>query len=158
MRIGNEKMMCKICYSEEPLDVWLTPCKCTGSIKWVHKSCLNFWMTKAPFQQQVRCSLCRFGIFYKKLNWKLKELAEWSRPNINLNYMDIVHIIFDVTCTYRLIQGVLNVVKGRSSFARQLCNFFCWNTLVFTEIRKNFYLTIISSLMQSIFEISIENV
>ena len=56
-------VICKICYNgneEEPL---LSPCNCSGSIKYVHQSCLMKWLkARKPI-----CELCNYNyIIIKK--------------------------------------------------------------------------------------------
>lgn len=58
---------CRICRGEgtkeEPL---FYPCKCSGSIKWVHQNCLLEWLSyKAP--QRKHCELCKTTFTFTKL-------------------------------------------------------------------------------------------
>lgn len=53
---------CRICQlTEEDEDdgggEWSSPCKCAGSLKWVHQQCLNRWLEYTPEKQC--CSICR---------------------------------------------------------------------------------------------------
>ena len=55
---------CKICFDddtgeEDESNKWISPCKCDGSIKWVHENCFKRWLKQAPFPQQSACSTCR---------------------------------------------------------------------------------------------------
>ena len=36
--------MCRICRSNEPIHDLIVPCNCTGSLKYVHQSCLQNWL------------------------------------------------------------------------------------------------------------------
>ena len=36
--------ICRICYDSDSKEDLYCPCKCSGSIKWVHNSCLNKWI------------------------------------------------------------------------------------------------------------------
>lgn len=59
---SNDQRTCKICYGNDEdgdLEEWMTPCKCSGSIKWVHKDCMEKWLDNAPFRQQTHCNTCR---------------------------------------------------------------------------------------------------
>jgi len=61
----DDKPMCRICFDavEEQLekadDSVIAPCKCTGSIKWVHRECLSMWMQAAGGDHYKQCSVCR---------------------------------------------------------------------------------------------------
>ena len=82
-----KRRFCKICYitSEDELqdgtgagkdDEWVHPCKCklslmlslkkassfisgSGTIKWVHRRCLQIWLEQAPYQQRYQCTMCK---------------------------------------------------------------------------------------------------
>ena len=47
-------MICKICYNGDEEEALLSPCNCSGSIKYVHQSCLLKWLkARKPI-----CELC----------------------------------------------------------------------------------------------------
>lgn len=64
---------CRICHcSESPSDgviKLISPCYCSGSLKWVHHNCLQRWLDATNSQ---RCELCKFpfsmSIKYKPLH------------------------------------------------------------------------------------------
>ncbi len=42
--MSDEIPICRICFEEETIDnIFISPCSCNGSSKYVHKSCLNTW-------------------------------------------------------------------------------------------------------------------
>lgn len=40
---------------------WLSPCRCKGTSRWVHRGCLEEWIEKHALthQQKTECSTCR---------------------------------------------------------------------------------------------------
>jgi len=53
---------CRICHLSEEDEAdgggeWSAPCKCAGSLKWIHVRCLNTWLEYTPEQQH--CSICQ---------------------------------------------------------------------------------------------------
>lgn len=66
--MANNVETCKICTGDETSyeDPLIAPCNCCGSIKWVHKSCLDHWRTfsQANFG---KCDIC-------KKDFKLKHI------------------------------------------------------------------------------------
>ncbi|XP_002137053.2 E3 ubiquitin-protein ligase MARCH5-like [Drosophila pseudoobscura] len=61
----EEERMCWICLEsdEEPpqRSDWLHPCRCRGSNKWVHRSCLNRWIDETQLlhpNRPIACSQC----------------------------------------------------------------------------------------------------
>lgn len=44
---NKEQKMCRICLSSEQnsIDPLISPCKCSGSMKWIHLDCLRRWLS-----------------------------------------------------------------------------------------------------------------
>jgi hypothetical protein len=59
----KETKQCRICLSENEKDI-VSPCHCKGSVKYVHKECLQKWV---DVKGVLNCDLCK-----KKYNVKLK--------------------------------------------------------------------------------------
>ena len=55
---------CRICFekSKEPL---INPCKCSGSMEWVHKSCLDKWL---HFKKSNICPVCKSEFVFNTLS------------------------------------------------------------------------------------------
>lgn len=63
MALQPSEKHCWVCFATEQDDPgaeWLSPCRCRGSIKWVHLTCLQYWLdTRLRVSQQpIRCQLC----------------------------------------------------------------------------------------------------
>lgn len=59
----QDEQICRICFQGvKPGDIFLAPCKCSGSQRWVHQSCLEQWqwsVIDGPNSlRAVRCSIC----------------------------------------------------------------------------------------------------
>ena len=67
----NTDKICKYCLSSDEDDEnnFISPCKCDGTSKYVHKECLSEWMDKSnnPLSK-VKCSECNHIYQYKKIN------------------------------------------------------------------------------------------
>lgn len=54
--------LCRICHGPGTgdADPLLSPCICSGSVRWVHRSCLDQWRAQAtwPAAKACRCELC----------------------------------------------------------------------------------------------------
>lgn len=63
MDSGTEESVCRICYSEmnpvtQARDL-ISPCKCSGSVKYVHFTCLKMWrMCGKTFGDMGKCEQC----------------------------------------------------------------------------------------------------
>ncbi|KAH9411251.1 putative RING-variant domain-containing protein [Ordospora pajunii] len=59
------KSGCKICHGGECADDELfSPCKCAGTIKYIHKGCLLSWMA---FTKTNRCNICHYQYRFKEV-------------------------------------------------------------------------------------------
>lgn len=68
MIANSLKRQCWVCFGTEQDDVntqdviWVCPCKCKGTMKWVHEECLQRWVDekqKRTNSIRVSCSQCR---------------------------------------------------------------------------------------------------
>lgn len=52
---------CRICYdTEQTIDSLLSPCKCVGSLKYVHEDCLKAWLGSKGYTMETHsCELCK---------------------------------------------------------------------------------------------------
>lgn len=50
---------CRICQSTEQIRSMIRPCKCSGSLAYVHIDCLNQWRTTSV-SARTTCSICNF--------------------------------------------------------------------------------------------------
>lgn len=62
---------CRICQSRGE-EVLISPCKCAGSAKWVHESCLIKWF---QVSQTSSCELCSCFVPIKKRTKPLQEVS-----------------------------------------------------------------------------------
>ncbi|CAJ0959884.1 unnamed protein product, partial [Mesorhabditis belari] len=147
--------MCKFCYSDEIAnDVWMHPCRCSGSMKWVHGRCFSLWLRKAPPQQQNQCLTCRF--VYQKY-WVLKSFADWCRPPLALTGWEIFEIFLDAYSTFKFIRGLIWTIDGKRSFLVQMAHFFFWRTFIATDRRMVYYGNLGRTVMSSVFDITVKN-
>ncbi|CAJ0587136.1 unnamed protein product, partial [Mesorhabditis spiculigera] len=147
--------MCKFCYSDELVnDTWRHPCRCSGSMKWVHGRCFAQWLRKAPPQQQNQCQTCRFT--YKK-HWVMKNFSDWCRPPLRLSGWEILEILLDGYSTFKFIRGIIWTIDGKRSFLVQLAHFCFWRMFIATDRRMAYYSNLSRTLMSSVFDISVKD-
>jgi hypothetical protein len=60
---GNGQYQCRICLEESNSDeAYISPCRCNGSAKYVHRQCLDNWRSQRPDEDNfIRCNECRFN-------------------------------------------------------------------------------------------------
>jgi hypothetical protein len=58
----SNKIQCKYCLesSLEGRDQFISPCDCTGSVKYVHYSCFIRWIILAPEDRKSLCPICNY--------------------------------------------------------------------------------------------------
>lgn len=59
----SEGDLCRVCrggVEEGPL---FKPCRCMGSIRWVHESCLIEWLSRS---KKTKCELCDTTLHFTK--------------------------------------------------------------------------------------------
>ncbi|XP_068583148.1 uncharacterized protein marchf1 isoform X2 [Cebidichthys violaceus] len=73
----SEMEVCRICHCEGDDECPLImPCRCTGSLIFVHQTCLNQWIKSSDTRC---CELCKFDFV---METKLKPLRKWERLNM----------------------------------------------------------------------------
>ena len=70
--IGEDE--CRICQSSGE-EVLISPCKCAGSTKWVHESCLVKWF---QVSQTSSCELCSSFVAIKKCTKPPQQVRKWQ--------------------------------------------------------------------------------
>ena len=91
---SNEKL-CRYCYDTENEDQLISPCKCQGSLEFVHFHCLKDWLT---ISGTTSCQVC--GDEYD-LDFETKPFLKWS-------YSGKVNLI--------LLQNMSNVIAAILGF------------------------------------------
>ncbi|XP_023265268.1 chromodomain-helicase-DNA-binding protein Mi-2 homolog isoform X1 [Seriola lalandi dorsalis] len=74
----SELEVCRICHCEGDDECPLImPCRCTGSLSFVHQACLNQWIKSSDTRC---CELCKFDFI---METKLKPLRKWERLHMS---------------------------------------------------------------------------
>ncbi|XP_037830869.1 E3 ubiquitin-protein ligase MARCHF8 isoform X4 [Kryptolebias marmoratus] len=70
--------ICRICHCEGDDECPLiTPCRCTGSLSFVHQACLNQWIKSSDTRC---CELCKYDFI---METKLKPLSKWEKLHMS---------------------------------------------------------------------------
>jgi E3 ubiquitin-protein ligase MARCH1/8 len=71
-------LMCRICHCEETSEEYLiTPCYCSGTLRYVHQSCLQQWLKSNGMKS---CELCKFDFI---MQTKIRSLRNWEKLEMN---------------------------------------------------------------------------
>ena len=95
--------MCRVCFEDEAdADKLITPCRCKGSSKFIHRECLKTWlMSQMRERLEARCEVCKY-----LFNVEIKEIKKCDpRTSIKTNPHFICYF-----CTLLLIIAILVVI------------------------------------------------
>ncbi|XP_006628733.1 E3 ubiquitin-protein ligase MARCHF3 [Lepisosteus oculatus] len=67
----SEDPFCRICHEGSGGEELLSPCRCSGTLAKLHRSCLEHWLTAS---NTSHCELCHFEFALERLP---KPLSEW---------------------------------------------------------------------------------
>uniref|UniRef100_A0ACB8ECF3 E3 ubiquitin-protein ligase march8 n=1 Tax=Sphaerodactylus townsendi TaxID=933632 RepID=A0ACB8ECF3_9SAUR len=115
----SNRDICRICHcegdEESPL---ITPCHCTGSLHFVHQSCLQQWIKSSATRC---CELCKYEFI---METKVKPLREWEMLQMTTSErrkimgsltLNIIYITCVVWSLYVLIDRTAEEIKQRHS-------------------------------------------
>ena len=72
-----ESDVCRICHCGEEAGVLISPCLCTGSVKFVHHACLMNWLQRAVMS---KCELCLCPFDVKRTRKPFKKVSVFQVP------------------------------------------------------------------------------
>ncbi|EAR85128.1 FHA domain protein (macronuclear) [Tetrahymena thermophila SB210] len=99
---GGFVPMCKICLSEQADsdNPFVNPCKCTGSMKFVHIKCIQYWVRskiQSSYQNQncivllskfFECELCKTKYHFKfNSEGQIYDIVDYSKPEDGSPYL-----------------------------------------------------------------------
>jgi len=113
----EDENTCRICLEPEENDnPLLTPCLCTGSVKYIHEQCLKVWLVaKETDLEKVRCELCK-AYFEMKFRFKHK-CAPCDLCEENIAHWFFMPLLCAVFCMLILIAYV--ILKKLKSFEEE---------------------------------------
>ncbi|XP_023592392.1 E3 ubiquitin-protein ligase MARCHF1 isoform X4 [Trichechus manatus latirostris] len=107
--------ICRICHcegdEESPL---ITPCRCTGTLRFVHQSCLHQWIKSSDTRC---CELCKYDFV---METKLKPLRKWEKLQMTTSerrkiFCSVTFHVIAITCVvwslYVLIDRTAEEIK-----------------------------------------------
>jgi len=95
VEVNNSKRTCRICYNLEEDSTLIAPCKCSGSMKYIHFRCLQKWLKSKVLIKQtitdycytyiiqnIECELCKTTypdvIKYRNNTYNMREFIKSS--------------------------------------------------------------------------------
>ena len=75
---SDSGVMCRICHCKDEPDNMVSPCRCAGSLKYVHQLCLLKWLHSNEHYNKYHCELCTYEYLLKPKPW-----VEWQMPQLS---------------------------------------------------------------------------
>ena len=181
----TESKNCRYCLVENNIENMVSPCKCKGSIQYVHKNCLLRWISLKIYQE-YSCEICYtpYKLIFKKDYKSLPKIILFYIARTLITYIIIGYIaienanlkiiLYNGFIFYTFITGLTSIVTSILR-VRRYSNFLCYiivtlifacsyitnkdliilSTIMFFGILKNF-LNIYNTLYKSVKYITID--
>jgi RING-variant domain len=119
--------VCKYCLEEDSRNNLITPCNCSGTQAFVHRTCLDLWRSNDRNQPKFnKCLVCNTEYEYIVCN------DNWNIYKIKIILWTCVDIIIILSLSFMIIFA-LGVLSWLSGFCASMA--YRWNTnIIFTSI------------------------
>lgn len=139
----NETKTCRICLEDDVISNLIYPCKCSGTSKYIHKSCLDQWRTLSDNREAYyKCFECHY-------KYKLTSNTLEIQDNYIVKFFRYVsnNLLPFLTCNVIII-GVLCFLLELIDTSHKLINIFHNSThgeyLIWSSIFYVLFLLIVS--------------
>jgi len=131
---NNIKKICRVCYEEENESPLISPCKCSGGLRYIHLKCLQNWIYSQSKNLFIEKGEENFNLIYniKKINC---ELCKEPYPDYIYNrekkiYYDIFDFIPIEFNSYIVLESIPNKNKEDQSRIFFILNFDNKNNII----------------------------
>lgn len=85
--------------SENQSQRLIRPCKCSGSVSFVHVQCLNQWRATSP-NHSVQCSICQYKYQFQRTILASFLLSEQGMISLTIVMMIALFIVVGLSCVF----------------------------------------------------------
>ena len=112
----NEQSQCRICLESQDRDLLITPCKCNGSMKYVHEQCLKLWILSSnPDINSSSCELCKQAFIIEFELSRKCSFENFTNECFNIFIFPLVIIIISIVfaiALFYLVRGIRQRTLG----------------------------------------------
>ena len=119
-------MQCRICLDEDGTRELISPCECKGTMKYVHRTCLNKWRINSPNSSSLySCDQCKFEYILTdtRKEWKIWknieqfnfQLANRDKLLLGLNIYFYMVLVFSI-CIYKEVESINDFLRRDDIF------------------------------------------
>ncbi|XP_062333798.1 uncharacterized protein marchf1 [Osmerus eperlanus] len=123
----DEMEVCRICHCEGDEEFSLiTPCRCTGSMRFVHMACLNQWIKSSDTRC---CELCKYDFI---METQLKPLGKWEKLQMSTSerrkiFCSVVFHLIAIICVLWSVQVLVKRTIDEISLGKSYDYFWSLN-------------------------------
>lgn len=89
----QDEKMCRICHAGVEDGRLISPCSCTGSMKYVHITCLQKWRGMGGDRRYFRCDTCLYEYRVRRVCWAWWLSKAWVIHSITIMVMLVLVIV-----------------------------------------------------------------
>eukprot|EP00435_Cladocopium_sp_Y103_P072952 s699_g41.t2 len=119
----EDELCCRICRQGEEAGKLYCPCRCAGSIKWIHGACLQAWLKS--YERKPACELCGYPFdfipVYSKNAPHQLTLADWVGAFCSSSWRvshRVLRILYAIGL-WGIVLPILTIMATRSIFGRR---------------------------------------
>lgn len=97
---SQEESICKICFEQgSRSNKLITPCRCFGTVRYVHEECLKLWLLSCKEQEisKASCELCKTPYLMElKVSWRCSSENLLADKLMQLCFLPLLLMVFIV--------------------------------------------------------------
>ncbi|KAJ7370534.1 hypothetical protein OS493_031819 [Desmophyllum pertusum] len=119
--VSRDEDICRICHDNKDKEELVRVCRCNGSAKYAHKSCVLRWF---QFSYRYECELCHYKMKIKKDGFK--PVREWSNPCQFLSLVDFIAVL-----TVHVLHGIVLLMIVMVAVTNKCFSLVCISLILF---------------------------
>lgn len=80
----DEEKQCRICLDTTNPHDMISPCRCRGYLKYVHRACLDRWRNQNIGESFYQCNMCLFRYRFRRVWWEKIIGSKWTAVLVSL--------------------------------------------------------------------------
>lgn len=104
----DDEKVCRICADDEEQSELIAPCRCSGSVKYVHRSCLDKWRSTTLNREYfLRCSMCKQVYVLDELD-EAKKQKRVYQIKVARDIVSVLLVIFAILAVCEVTAAIIN--------------------------------------------------
>ncbi|KAB7505003.1 E3 ubiquitin-protein ligase MARCH3 [Armadillidium nasatum] len=90
---------CRICYGDDSSEEFISPCKCVGTLKYVHKTCMEMWLG-SRYTNKYICDLCKVKIPVRTIKKSFFEYFAETKTDITKFLTSVIIVSIELALAF----------------------------------------------------------